>query len=192
MKKKKTFKPSATAGHIEPMENDVTKKPGAARKEAIFKLSQYLKDNGLDPEKSWDKDPIHGPVVEELYHIIRIAEQKIRTKVVKLHKPIVHPTVREVRGPVAKYDYPDIEGKPMSRQMKRKYRMKMRALLKANMDVKAAAKKAVEFAERWDNSDNPDETIRRRKSPKTGLSATVPLKRDQRKREKEPKKNSGN
>ena len=63
---------------------------------------------------------------------------------------------------------------------------------KSFADVKAAAKKSVEFAERWDNSDNPDETVRRRKSPKTGLSATVPLKRDQRKEKKGPKKNSGN
>ena len=183
-------KPTTTPGHIEPMVADVTKTPKKARKEAIFKLSQYLKENGLDPEKSWDKDLVHGPVLEEYYHIIRIAEQKIRTKVTKLHKPleVIHPKVREVRGPVAKYDYPDVDGKPMSRQMKRKYRMKMRALLKANMDVKQAEKKAIEFANRWDNSDTPEEPIRRRKSPKTGLEANVPLKTQKKPEPKKPKK----
>ena len=177
--KKKKFNPSPTPGYIEPMEVDVTENPQGARREAIRKLAKYLKDNDLDPEVQWDKDPVHGPVLKDFYHVIKIAEQKIRTKVVKLHKPLVHPKVRDVRGPISKYDYPDVDGKPMSRQMKRKYRMKMRALLKANMDVRKAEVKALEFANRWDNSEHPDEPIRRRKSPQTGLEANVPLKKDQ-------------
>lgn len=160
------------------METDVSQNPNRARREAIRKLAQYLKDNGLDPDKPWDKDPIHGPVLSEFYQVIKIAEQKIRTGVVKLHKPLVHPKIKNVRGPITKYDYPDIDGKPMSRQMKRKYRMKMRALLKSHMDVQLASEKALEFANRWDNSEHPEDTIRRRKSPKTGLEANVPLKKN--------------
>lgn len=176
-KKRKTqLTPSPVPGKISPMKYNVTKSPRSARKEAMFKLANYLKENNLDPEKEWDKDPVHGPVISDLYHIIRIAEDKIRTRVVKLHKPIVHEKIREVRGPVEKYDYPEVDGKPMSSQMKRKYRKKMRALLKANMSVVDAEAKAKEFAYRWDNSEDPDNVIRRRKSPQSGLGATVPIK----------------
>lgn len=162
--------------------------PKRARKEAMIKLADYLKKNKLDPEKDWSKDKVHGPKLEKYYQIIRVAEQKIRSAQANLIKPEVHPKVRTVTKPMSTYNYPDLDGQPMSAQMKKKYRAKMRSLLKANMDVKKAEAKALEFAQRWNNMENPEEKVLRKKSPKTGHEATVNLKTKNKSSAKEEKK----
>lgn len=162
--------------------------PKRARKEAMIKLADYLKKHKLDPEKDWSKDKVHGPKLDKYYQTIRVAEQKIRSAQANLIKPEVHPKVRTVTKPMSTYNYPDLDGQPMSAQMKKKYRAKMRSLLKANMDVKKAEAKALEFAQRWNNMENPEEKVLRKKSTKTGKEATVKLKTKKKSSAKEEKK----
>ena len=162
--------------------------PKRARKEAMIKLADYLKKHKLDPEKDWSKDKVHGPKLEKYYQTIRVAEQKIRSAQANLIKPEVHPKVRTVTKPMSTYNYPDLDGQPMSAQMKKKYRAKMRSLLKANMDVKKAEAKALEFAQRWNNMENPEEKVLRKKSTKTGHEATVKLKTKKKSSAKEDNK----
>ena len=164
--------------------------PKRARKEAMIKLADYLKKHKLDPEKDWSKDKVHGPKLEKYYQTIRVAEQKIRSAQANLIKPEVHPKVRTVTKPMSTYNYPDLDGQPMSAQMKKKYRAKMRSLLKANMDVKKAEAKALEFAQRWNNIENPEEKVLRKKYTKTGHEATGKLKTKKQSSAKEAKKNT--
>lgn len=160
-------------------EEEVMMNPKKARKEALLKLAAYLKKHHLDPEKDWDKDPIHGKKVSKYYQIIRVAEEKVRHKQAKLIKPEVHPKKKVVTKAPSSYNYPDINGQPMSAVMKKKYRSKMRALLKSNMDLKKAEATALQFAQKWDNSDDPTKRVLRKKSLKTGEEATIPLKKNQ-------------
>lgn len=161
---------------VAPQEETTMENPKKARKEAMLKLAEYLKKHKLDPEKDWSKDPVHGKKLAKYYQTIRVAEEKICHQTDKLIKPEVHPKVKTVKSAPTTYNYPDIDGQPMSAQMKKKYRAKMRSLLKSNMDVKKAEAKALEFAQKWNNSDHPEEKVLRKKSTKTGQEATVELK----------------
>lgn len=139
----------------EPDPNDLDKSPQIVRKDALLKLVQYLKKHNLNPEVDYSKDPVHGKKLKKYYDLIRVAEQKIISQPKKLIKPEVHRKVKTVTKQPGIYDYPEIDGKPMSEQMKKKYRRKMRRLLQANMDVEKAKGVALDWAMRWDNSDDP-------------------------------------
>lgn len=168
--------------------DSITENPKKARKEAMLKLAEYLKKHKLDPEKDWSKDKVHGKNLEKYYQVIRVSEQKIKSAQANLIKPEVHAKVKKVTKPVNAYNYPDLDGQPMSAQMKKKYRAKMRALLKSGMEVKKAEEIALGFAKRWDNSSNPEEKVLRKKSTKTGKEATVELKTKDKASKEEPKK----
>lgn len=165
-KNKVSEKPSVKSEKKIKKEVSTVDNPKVARKEAILKLASYLKKHNLDPDKDWSKDPVHGKKLEKYYQIIRIAEEKVRSRQEKLIKPEVHPKVKKVTRPQNIYDYPDINGQPMSKQMKKKYRIKMRALLRANMDKSKAESKALEFANRWYNEENPQEKVNLKTKPK--------------------------
>lgn len=123
-----------------------TKKDSArASIDASKKLAEYLKANKLDPKKDWTNDPKHGKKISELVRIIRLGEQKVLDKPLKkLKKPEVHPKIKKITKVPTSYDYPDIDGMPMSSDMKKKYRAKMRSLMKSNMEVSKANKLALE------------------------------------------------
>lgn len=125
-------------------------------------LGEYLMKHNLDPDKDWTKDPVHGPIIKKLMQEVRTAsklklhkthvkqdeakERKAKAKE-RAEKSLAKP--KEKIKPVTKqpsvYDYPEVDGKPMSSELRKKFRGKMRRLLKANMDTRAAEKKALEF-----------------------------------------------
>ena len=115
--------------------------------QATAKLTKYYEENDLDPSKDWSKDKKHGETVSKLKKKIKIAKMKVEAglsdeKADK--KPNVKPEkVRTVKSQPASYDYPDVDGKPMTPDLKKRYRSKMRAILKAQMDPKEAQKKAL-------------------------------------------------
>lgn len=123
-----------------------TKKDSARSSiDASKKLAEYLKVNKLDPKKDWTNDPKHGKKISEWVRIIRLGEQKVLDKPLKkLKKPEVHPKIKKITKVPTSYDYPDIDGMPMSSDMKKKYRAKMRSLMKSNMEVSKANKLALE------------------------------------------------
>lgn len=118
--------------------------------ELTAKLTKYYEDNGLDPKKDWSKDKKHGEAVTKLKKKIKIAKMKFDAGVADEQaekankKPNVKPEkVKTVNKQPASYDYPDVDGKPMTPELKKRYRSKMRSLLKAQMDPKVAQEKAL-------------------------------------------------
>lgn len=114
---------------------------------ATEKLTKYYEENGLDPKKDWSKDKKHGAVVSKLKKKIKIAKMKLEAGISDEKadkKPNVKPEkVKTVKKQPSSYDYPDVDGKPMTPDLKKRYRSKMRALMKANMDVNVAKEKAL-------------------------------------------------
>lgn len=137
-----------TAELPEPDLETLDTSPQVARKQALLKLVQYLKVNKLDPEKNYAKDPEHGPRVKKYYDIIRLAEQKIIGQSKKLIKPEVHMKVRSIKKQPGTYDYPLVDGKPMDKHLRKKYRSKMRDLLKARMDPKQAKETTLKYVQK--------------------------------------------
>lgn len=118
--------------------------------QASDELAKYLMDNKLDPSKDWTQDPVHGKKIRELMQVVKVNREKLEdkvdgVKVKNLQKPKINQGVKKVTKQPLAYEYPEVDGKPMDGALKKKYRQKMRALLKANMDPKEAEKKAVEF-----------------------------------------------
>ena len=118
--------------------------------EATKKLNDYYKKHGLDPEKDYTKDKKHGETVTKLKKRIKTATMKINAGIADeqaakaKRKPDVKPEkVKTVKKQPSSYDYPDVDGKPMTPDLKKRYRSKMRALLKAQMDPTEASKKAL-------------------------------------------------
>lgn len=129
---------------------------------ASKELGEYLMKNNLDPDKDWTRDPVHGPIIKKLMQEVRTAsklklhkthvkqdeakERKAKAKE-RAEKSLAKPQekVKPVTHQPSVYDYPMVDGKPMSSELRKKFRGKMRRLLKANMDTKSAEKKALEF-----------------------------------------------
>ena len=125
--------------------------PQITRSRAMMKLARYLTRHHLDPEKDWSKDPKHGKVVSKYYKIIKICEDQILKERRKLMKPEVHIKREKIETMMPKkYDYPLIDGLPMSPSQKKKYRSKMRSLLNAKMDIKKAQEKAINYVSKKD------------------------------------------
>lgn len=125
-------------------------------------LGDYLKKNNLDPDKDWTNDPVHGKKIKKLMQGIRVkSNKKMHEKHVeqdekkalkekakakakkKLEKP--KDKVKPVTKQPNAYDYPQVNGEPMPQELRKKYRTKMRRLLKANTSQAQAEKMALEF-----------------------------------------------
>lgn len=126
--------------------------PQITRSRAMMKLARYLTRHHLDPEKDWSKDPKHGKVVSKYYKIIKICEDQILKERRKLMKPEVHIKREKIETMMPKkYDYPLIDGLPMSPNQRKKYRSKMRSLLNGKMDIKKAQEKAISYISKKDD-----------------------------------------
>lgn len=135
-----------------------------ASSKATIEMAAYLKKHKLDPDKDWKDHPVHGEKIRAWAKIIRKAERKLthlgeldRKREKKLVKPKTHPKVVTVKKALNVYDYPDVDGKPMPRGMRKKYRSRMRALLKSNMPKIEAEKRALEMALTWIPEEDPNE-----------------------------------
>mgnify|MGYP000062731577 CR=1 FL=1 len=116
---------------------------------ASDELAKYLTENKLDPTKDWAKDPKHGEKIRKLMQVVRVNREKLEdkvdeVKVKNLKKPKINKGGEKIEKQPVAYNYPEVDGKPMDSVLKKKYRAKMRNLLKANMDPKEAAKKALD------------------------------------------------
>ena len=114
-------------------------------------LDAYLKENKLDPTKDWTKDKKHGKKVTELVNKLNKerdkvaaaypeADQENNKKLVKLQEKEKKEKAekkaakekKEKKGnggrTATKYDYPLIDGREMTSDEKKKYRMEQRKL----------------------------------------------------------------
>lgn len=127
-------------------------------------LDAYLKENNLDPTKDWSKDKKHGKKITELLNKLNKERDKVaaqypekdlknEAKLVKMKKAKEDEKAskkkekkekKESAGRVTKYDYPLIEGREMTSDEKKKYRMEQRRLAagKAPKEEKPKKEKA--------------------------------------------------
>ena len=108
-------------------------------------LDAYLKENNLDPTKDWSKDKKHGKKITELLNKLNKERDKVaaqypekdlknEAKLVKMKKAKEDEKAskkkekKESTSRVTKYDYPLIEGREMTSDEKKKYRMEQRRL----------------------------------------------------------------
>lgn len=132
-------------------------------------LDAYLKENNLDPTKDWSKDKNHGKKVTELLNKLNKERDKVaaqypekdlknEAKLVKMKKTKEDEKAskkkekKESANRVTKYDYPLIDGREMTSDEKKKYRMEQRKLAagKAPKEekTKKVKKETVEAAEK--------------------------------------------
>jgi hypothetical protein len=108
-------------------------------------LDAYLKENNLDPTKDWSKDKKHGKKITELLNKLNKERDKVaaqypekelknKAKLVKMKKAKEDEKAskkkekKESTSRVTKYDYPLIDGREMTSDEKKKYRMEQRRL----------------------------------------------------------------
>lgn len=108
-------------------------------------LDAYLKENNLDPTKDWSKDKKHGKKVTEFLNKLNKERDKVaaqypekdlknEAKLVKMKKAKEDEKAskkkekKESTSRVTKYDYPLIDGREMTSDEKKKYRMEQRKL----------------------------------------------------------------
>lgn len=123
-------------------------------------LDAYLKENNLDPTKDWSKDKKHGKKITELLNKLNKERDKVaaqypekdlknEAKLVKMKKAKEDEKAskkkekKESTSRVTKYDYPLIDGREMTSDEKKKYRIEQRRLAagKAPKEEKPKKKK---------------------------------------------------
>ena len=131
------------------MAKEVSKNDLAARKarKAQKEMLAYMEENDLDPKKDWTGHKKHGKKIQAWIDIINLGNKKARAateekaieKAKKNQKPEAHPKKEKVTSTPNAYDYPTVDGKEMTSDQKKKYRQKMRTLLKTMSKEKAEA-----------------------------------------------------
>lgn len=131
------------------MAKDISKKDLAAKKarRAQKEMLAYMEENNLDPKKDWTGHKKHGKKIQAWIDIINLGNKKARAateekaleKAKKNQKPEAHPKKEKVTSTPNAYDYPMVDGKEMTPDQKKKYRQKMRTLLKTMSKEKAEA-----------------------------------------------------
>lgn len=133
------------------MAKDISKKDLAVKKarRAQKEMLAYMEENNLDPKKDWTGHKKHGKKIQAWIDVINLGNKKARelneekaiekSEKRKNKKPEAHPKKEEVTSTPNAYDYPTVDGKEMTLDQKKKYRQKMRTLLKTMSKEKAEA-----------------------------------------------------
>lgn len=107
-------------------------------KEVKKEMEAYYKKNKLDPTKDYTKDKKHGAIISKWIQILEVNRKKVKDSTPqeihhkksedKNRKPKAEKAVKVAKDgrKVAKYDYPLVDGKEMTSEEKKKYRIKMR------------------------------------------------------------------
>lgn len=131
------------------MAKEISKNDLAARKarKAQREMLAYMEENNLDPKKDWTGHKKHGKKIQAWIDIMNLGNKKARElneeRAIERHekrkskKPNVHPKKEKITSTPNVYDYPTVDGKEMTSDQKKKYRQKMRTLLKTMSKEKA-------------------------------------------------------
>lgn len=107
-------------------------------KEVKKEMEAYYKKNKLDPTKDYTKDKKHGAIISKWIQILEVNRKKVKDSTPqeihhkksedKNRKPKAEKVVKVAKDgrKVAKYDYPLVDGREMTSEEKKKYRIKMR------------------------------------------------------------------
>lgn len=108
---------------------------------ARLELIRYFHEHNLDPEVDYRNDPEHGPIINKMVQRTKLGQRAYEAR----KKPRnLHPNVTKVNGRPLQYDYPDVDGQPMSKLFKKRYRNKMRLILRAGVRPEIASQRAIE------------------------------------------------
>lgn len=183
------------------MAKDISKKDLAAKKarRAQKEMLAYMEENDLDPKKDWTGHKKHGKKIQAWIDIINLGNKKARAateekaveKAKKNQKPEAHPKKEKVTSTPNAYDYPTVDGKEMTSDQKKKYRQKMRTLLKTMSKEKAEAegkKYAAELASGAKATAPKKEKKAQKEEPTKEKKADKPSKEGKDKKKKKTKK----
>lgn len=156
-------------------------------------LDAYLKENKLDPTKDWTKDKKHGKKITELVNKLNKERDKVAAaypekdadnnkKLVKLKEKKEkeksgkkeEKKEKKSAGRIAtKYDYPLIDGREMTSDEKKKYRMEQRKLASDNApkEEKEAKKAKKEKVKEKPASDKKEKKADKKKDKKKKKAA---------------------
>lgn len=107
-------------------------------KEVKKEMEAYYKKNKLDPTKDYTKDKKHGAIISKWIQVLEVNRKKVKDSTPqeihhkksedKSRKPKAEKAVKVAKDgrKVAKYDYPLVDGREMTSEEKKKYRIKMR------------------------------------------------------------------
>lgn len=107
-------------------------------KEVKKEMEAYYKKNKLDPTKDYTKDKKHGAIISKWIQVLEVNRKKVKDSTPqethhkksedKNRKPKAEKAVKVAKDgrKVAKYDYPLVDGREMTSEEKKKYRIKMR------------------------------------------------------------------
>lgn len=107
-------------------------------KEIKKEMEAYYKKNKLDPTKDYTKDKKHGAIISKWIQVLEVNRKKVKDSTPqeihhkksedKNRKPKAEKVVKVAKDgrKVAKYDYPLVDGREMTSEEKKKYRIKMR------------------------------------------------------------------
>lgn len=147
-------------------------------------LENYLKENNLDPSKDWSKDKKHGKAVKELMAKLTKERDKVaekypeqdkanQAKLVKLKKggdkkkkEKSEETKEKKPRASSKYDYPLVDGREMTSEEKKKYRMAQRKLANGKTPKEEKPKKEVKSKEEKSVKKTDTKTKKVKKSKK--------------------------
>lgn len=152
-------------------------------------LENYLKENNLDPAKDWSNDKTHGKAVKELMAKLNKERDKVaaqypekdtanQKKLVKMKKASEDEkkAKKEAKAKekkekassgrtATKYDYPLVDGREMTSEEKKKYRMAQRRLA-AGKAPKGESKKKEEKKEKEVKKEKPSKKDKKAKDSK--------------------------
>lgn len=176
------------------MSKEVNKKDLAVKKarKAQKAMLAYMEDNNLDPNKDWTKHKKHGKKIQEWIDIINLGNKKAREineekaieKGKKNKKPEAHPKKEKVTTTPNIYDYPKVDGRDMTPDQKKKYRQKMRTLLKTMSKDKAEAE-ALDYAKDMVSKSTPIPKVKKEEPKKEKAKKEEKVSK---KEEKKPKR----
>ena len=181
---------------------------------AQTKLFRYVRDNNLESAKANLNHPIHGPIIKDYLRIIQYGNNKLnelKQEIMKAKKEKkakeklanevkVKKSDKKLKKPVVKvessknrvfttYDYPTIDGKELSSDLKKRYRAKIRSLMKSQMTKEEATKKATSFIK--EESVKPRNTKQEPdKEPKSKVGKSEKKEKVSKKKDLQPKDSS--
>lgn len=179
------------------MAKDISKNAMAAKKarRAQKEMLAYMEENNLDPKKDWTGHKKHGKKIQAWIDVINLGNKKARElneeKAIekkKNKKPEAHPKKEEVTSTPNAYDYPTLDGKEMTSDQKKKYRQKMRTLLKTMSKEKAEAegkKYAAELASGSTAVPKKEEPAKEKKAEKPAKEGKDKKKKKKAKKEED-------
>ena len=141
-------------------------------KEVKKEMEAYYKKNKLNPTKDYTKDKKHGAIISKWIQILEVNRKKVKDSTPqeihhkksedKNRKPKAEKAVKVAKDgrKVAKYDYPLVDGREMTSEEKKKYRIKMRKESKGGKPKKETTKETKKVESKKVTKEKKDKKVK--------------------------------